>query len=114
MPMRRHLYPDDWEAISRAIRARSGGRCECLGECGLHHGRRCDEIGGARARWAHGLVVLTVAHLNHENGDDRMDCSDGNLKAMCQRCHLRMDGPHHRRRAAATRREKRRNLELEL
>jgi hypothetical protein len=31
--------------------------------------------------------VLTVAHLNH----DPQDCRDENLKAFCQRCHLRYD-----------------------
>lgn len=94
------------------IRERAGGRCECLGECGLHKTtggpRRCVERHGELARWARGKVVLTVAHLNHQPED----CRDDNLKAMCQRCHLRMDVPHHRRNAAETRRQKMCNLEL--
>lgn len=104
MPFDRSRYPDDWEAISRRIRARAGGRCECEGECGLHRThpgpRRCIERDGEQAVWAKGRVVLTVAHLNH----DPMDCRDENLKAMCQRCHLRYDAPLHRRHAALTRR----------
>jgi hypothetical protein len=36
-------------------------------------------------------VVLTVAHLNHDVKDNR----DENLRALCQRCHLRYDAKHH-------------------
>lgn len=37
MPMKRSLYPDDWEAISQQIRfERAGGQCE---QCGLKHGQ---------------------------------------------------------------------------
>lgn len=105
-------YPKDWKAISAAIRARSGGRCECHGECGLHRTtpgpRRCCERQGEPAKWAKGRVVLTVAHLDHQPEN----CSASNLKAMCQRCHLRYDTAHHQRNAAATRRAKKHNLEL--
>jgi hypothetical protein len=31
-------YPANWQEIRTAVRARSGGRCECIGECGLHDG----------------------------------------------------------------------------
>jgi len=106
MPFHRERYPDDWEAISMAIRERSGRRCECEGECGLHRThpgpRRCEERQARQALWARGDVVLTVAHLNH----DPQDCRPENLKAMCQRCHLRYDAPHHQKNAAATRRRK--------
>jgi len=107
MPFHRERYADDWEEISSAIRQRSRGRCECTGECGLHRThpgpRRCEERQGEPARWARGKVVLTVAHLNHDTSDN----SPGNLKAMCQRCHLRYDAPMHRRHAAETRRRAR-------
>ena len=86
--MRRHLYSADWEAVRAVIRARSGGRCECEGECGLHRKRRCVERTGAKAKWARGRVVLTAAHINHDKQDNRSE----NLRAMCNRCHLRMDG----------------------
>lgn len=95
MPIRkeqRDKYPANWKAISNRIRfERSGGYCECQGECGLHEGRRCTEKHGRAARYANGKVVLTVAHLNHEPSD----CRDENLKAMCQRCHLRYDRDLH-------------------
>ena len=108
----RSRYPRDWRAISERIRVRSGGRCECEGECGLHRTtpgpRRCTERQGEPAKWAKGTVVLTTAHLNHRPED----CSDANLKAMCQRCHLRYDTEHHQRNAAQTRRARKQTREL--
>jgi hypothetical protein len=99
-------YPKDWKRISAAIRERAGNRCECEGECGLHRDhpgpRRCCELNGEPAKWAKGKVVLTVAHLNHQPED----CRPENLKAMCQRCHLRYDQEHHQRNAHETRRRK--------
>lgn len=113
-PSERARYPKNWKAVSLAIRERAGNRCECEGECGLHRTnpgpRRCLELNGAKATWAKGKVVLTVAHLNHQPED----CRDENLKAMCQRCHLRYDAPHHAKNAAATRRRKLNNGELPL
>ena len=100
-PDDRSRYPPDWPEISRRIRDRAGGRCECGGECGLHRGRRCEEVGGEAARWARGRVVLTVAHLDHTPEN----CDEGNLRAMCQRCHLRYDVDHHRESRLRRRRE---------
>ena len=105
-PSERARYPKDWRAISLAIRERAGQRCECEGECGLHRTnpgpRRCIEINGAIGVHTRGKIVLTVAHLDHtpENVDP------SNLKAMCQRCHLRYDAAHHAKNSAATRRAK--------
>ena len=138
MPMKRHLYPADWEAISLRIRKeRAGGRCECTGECGSDHyrhvfdvlveNRRCGAPNTETVlrdrqhpeRWTlhEGCslclggddeckpirIVLTVAHLNHDTRDNR----DENLKAFCQRCHLRMDAHLHATNARATRRRRR-------
>lgn len=92
-PENRARYPKDWKEISKRIRVeRSGGRCECAGECGqTHDDGRCDARNYCRHPHTDSLVVLTVAHLDHmpEN------CADDNLKAMCQRCHLRYDSKHH-------------------
>ena len=104
----RARYPNDWRVIRAAIIARSGLRCECVGECGLHRERRCAERHGWKAAWARGRVVLTVAHLDHQPEN----CADDNLKAMCQRCHLRYDTEHHQRSAAATRRALKRTRDL--
>lgn len=106
MPVDYSKYPKDWKQVVQRVRARSGGRCECEGECGLHRTnpgpRRCTERNGQPARWAKGKVVLTVAHLNH----DEKDCRLENLKDMCQRCHLRYDIDQHQQNARATRRRK--------
>ncbi len=91
MPIRpemRALYPRDWPAISRRIRERAGNRCE---ECGAENGRPNPRTGSR--------VVLTVAHLDH----DPRNCADGNLRALCQLCHLRYDAAEHARNAQRTR-----------
>lgn len=110
-PENKKRYPANWKEISERIRfKRAKSRCECTGECGLDHGKENDEYGicppgytgypdercHAHNHLDHAVtgskVVLTVAHLNHEVED----CSDENLKAMCQRCHNRMDAPMRR------------------
>jgi len=47
-------------------------------------------------------VVLTIAHLNHDTTDNRME----NLKALCQLHHLRHDHTHHQKNAKETRTKK--------
>ena len=47
------------------------------------------------------VIVLTVAHLNHQPED----CRTENLAAWCQRHHLAYDLEHHQRNAYATRRK---------
>lgn len=95
-PENRGRYPKNWRAISDRIRFdRAKGRCECEGECGLEH---LDASGRCEAgHWdihpdTGSRVILTVAHLDHqpENNDP------ANLRAMCQRCHNRYDGPMRR------------------
>lgn len=96
MPMKRHLYPAEWEAISAAIRERAGNRCEWP-DCGVENGAL---VMGKRGRPY--KIVLTVAHLNH----DPADCRPENLAAWCQPHHLRYDAQHHARNAAGTRRQR--------
>lgn len=98
MPIReseRARYPKDWKAISKAVRAEAGDRCEgspAYPDCRAENGRPHPATGSR--------VILTVAHLDHtpENVDR------GNLKAWCQRCHLTYDAAHHAANSAATRR----------
>jgi len=86
-------YPKDWPQISLRIRfERAKGRCECEGECGQAHGSRCVAEHGKRHPDTNSIVILTVAHLDHEPEN----CAAGNLKAMCQRCHNRYDAPNRR------------------
>src|SRR5690606_14847415 len=102
-PENKDRYPDDWPDISRRIRFdRAEGRCECAGECGApthsYPGRCLAEHGQAHPVTG-SRVVLTVAHLNHTPED----CTDDNLRAMCQACHLSYDIDRHVANAARTR-----------
>lgn len=151
MPVDWKRYPPHWKEISWKIRERSGGQCECHGECGLHKTnpgpRRCCERNGEPAVWAKGKIVLTVAHLGAPRwtcpkckkwndsgrlaapvhcecgelmewmpGDphDKMDVRDVNLKALCQRCHLRYDAAEHAKNSARTREAKKNRNHLLL
>lgn len=106
MPIDYNDYPDNWHEISEYIRfERADCQCECEGECGLHQGKRCIEVHDEPAVYARGKIILTVAHLDHDTSNNEYD----NLKAMCQRCHLRYDSDYHRLNAAKTRRRKQRN-----
>jgi len=101
--MNRKDYPDNWEEISQYIRfERAKGRCECEGECGIDHDGRCQAVHGKSNPMTGSKVILTTMHMNHDTTDNR----DENLKAGCQRCHLRYDAGHHARNAAKTFRAK--------
>jgi hypothetical protein len=96
---KRH-YPHNWPQISKAIRFdRAGGRCECAGECGTGHGGRCKARHGDPHPVTGSTVVLTTAHLDREP----RNCDPANLRAMCQRCHLRYDAEQHAASRAWTR-----------
>lgn len=111
-PENRKRYPANWAEISTFIRfTRAKYFCECRGECGLDHRQEAvDDWGeeavaelksdwqdrcGAQYQQPHPItgsnVVLTVAHLDHTPEN----CDYKNLRAMCQRCHLRYDRGHH-------------------
>lgn len=100
-PENRERYPKDWKTvIVPRIRARSGNRCECTGQCGWKHQPigefkgRCPAINGDIIDpISPSKIVLTVMHLNHKPED----CSDENLLHACQGCHNRYDAPMRRR-----------------
>lgn len=106
-PENKDRYPKNWKSeVVPHIRARSGNRCECTGQCGLRHGGGIDTDEPVRCKALNGdiinpdadmadmrRVVLTVAHLNHTPED----CADENLLHMCQGCHNRYDAPTRRR-----------------
>lgn len=86
-PENRARYPRDWKAISLRIRARAEGRCEgspAFPDCRAENGKAHTVTGS--------IVVLTVAHLDHQPEN----CGDDNLRAMCQRCHNTYDAPMRR------------------
>ena len=117
MPIRpelRPLYPPHWRELSSHVRfERAQGRCQ---RCGRPHlvllrclpdGRWFDEQAatwrdrqGRPARWPNLMeaarsrmtrVVLAAAHLDSDPTNNRLK----NLRALCQRCHMLHDRPHH-------------------
>lgn len=115
MPMNRADYPPNWEEISLRIRIeRAGNKCETCGrENGMtyiyhphtskedpwsptddpDYAKICREKGYKVVK-----IVLTVAHIGAPMADgspgnkhDKMDVREENLKAECQRCHLKRD-----------------------
>ena len=73
--MKRHSisdYPDNWTEIARAVKDAAGWRCV---RCGHQH----DPKNG---------YCLTVHHLDL----DPQNCRWWNLPALCQRCHLEIQG----------------------
>ena len=107
-------YPPDWKRISRAIRDRSGGRCECRGQCGEDHGSTfhgpapCRALNGAPHPITSSRVVLTVAHLCRCRDREGRKCGDPtHLIAACQRCHLALDRADHIAHARANRHARR-------
>lgn len=63
---------------------------------------------GADARFARGKVILTVMHLDHVPEH----CDPSNLRAACQRCHLRYDRTEHAQHARERRHRARAVREL--
>jgi hypothetical protein len=98
-------YPANWLEVSKWVRyERAEGRCECMGECGLHTTTgRCVEINHEKAKFAKGIVILTAAHTCD---CDPLCSNPEHLKAMCNRCHLRLDVDLHVKNAKATRERK--------
>jgi 5-methylcytosine-specific restriction endonuclease McrA len=81
-PENRARYHPDWAEIRAAILARAGHRCEgspVYPDCRAVN-RQPHPVTGSH-------VVLTIAHIDQmpENNDP------SNLRAWCQRCHLRHD-----------------------
>lgn len=93
MPMKRELYPADWDAIATAVKEACGWRCEqCDRQC-----RRPGEPFDTHRR------TLTVAHINHVESD----CRPENLVGLCPKCHLAYDGLRKKLQRLAKRRIKR-------
>jgi len=65
-------YPSNWKEIATRIKAKAGGICE---RCQHPH----DPANG---------YCLTVHHLDM----NKANCADWNLAALCQRCHLSVQG----------------------
>ncbi len=91
MPIDYSKYPADWRQIRARILKRDGNACKFCGAAN----HEPHPITGSR-------VVLTIAHLDHGTEN----CTDWNLAALCQRCHLRLDLDQHILSRAVTRQER--------
>lgn len=133
----RARYPKDWPQIAEGVKAAAGWCCE---QCGVAHGevvergmddgvkvfRRasmsayCPSIDAETGLPVPSTsidtfeplrqtrIIITVAHLDHQPEN----VERGNLKALCQRCHLAYDARHHAQSAAQTRRRGRASGDL--
>lgn len=126
-PENKARYPDNWKEVRKEILARAGSACEKCGApnraliargAGKDEGTymmldgavHCAETGkklgvakGSEYERSKVIeVVLTIAHLDHQPEN----CDPENLRAWCQRCHLRYDKEHHAESARATRKSR--------
>jgi 5-methylcytosine-specific restriction endonuclease McrA len=85
VPIDKRLYPKNWNEISLAVKEAAGWRCAF---CGTPH--RAIRLNRYDKPY---LVILTTAHLDN-NPQNNLD---ENLKALCQRCHLKYDRESHTR-----------------
>lgn len=123
-PENKARYPKEWPQIRAAMLERAGHACEkckvpnrtriargagdddgtyMLDTADVYCAESGEHLGKCRMSEYEVLkmvdVVLTIAHLDHTPEN----CEPENLRAWCQRCHLRYDAVHHRQTAYATR-----------
>jgi 5-methylcytosine-specific restriction endonuclease McrA len=137
MPFKKERYPVDWPEIRVRIIQRDGNRCKfCRApngawisrdknfQWGIEKGAYMLADGGEvfgydgtpfgtwrGSEWEGDKavkVVLTVAHLDH----DETRNSDDNLASLCQRCHLAHDRVDNLKRAKKTRHARKADREL--
>lgn len=137
-PENKGRYPANWNVIRDQILNRACHRCECCGAPQYGVGQWIDDqfllargaVDYNRLQYAlvhaaaraladqlnaaeqpavkYIVIVLTIAHLDHQPEN----CGTANLRAWCQRCHLRYDTDHHQKNAPANRRACKKNFEL--
>jgi hypothetical protein len=86
MPIDYSKYHPKWSLIRRLILKRAGNRCE-----GSPAYPTCNVANGTEHPLSGSKVVLTIAHVDR----DRENYRFYNLKAWCQRCHLKHDINQH-------------------
>lgn len=112
MPCDMKKYPPEWKQIRAAVLDRACDTCEICGVANYAIGYRnkygefvevepeqaeVDALVDGEKRIK---IVLTIAHMDDP---DPMNCNPDNLKALCQRCHNRLDAPMRAKNAAKTR-----------
>lgn len=107
MPINYAEYPKDWKIIRARILERAKDKCEF---CDVPNYALIHRTGKGINDWlfwtegieseawiADGLkptrIILTIAHLDHDKTNHQV--TDDRLKALCQKCHLKLDMPRH-------------------
>ncbi len=88
MPMDITKYAKNWRDLSLQVREAAQQRCE-----GCRYYPDCRAANGQPHPVTGSKVVLTVAHLDGDTQNNKRK----NLRALCQRCHLRLDRAQHNR-----------------
>ena len=141
MPCDYTRYPKDWKAIRAEVLERAGNKCEQCGvlnhdhvwrgtvdslpvyqtaDCAIHSGidgSMVDESGLDALMESNPenkltKIVLTISHTDHDITNNGAPGNRPNLKALCQRCHLRHDHHHHQANARQTRTKRKGMAEL--
>lgn len=111
MPIKdKSRYPANWKQIRMQILERANNRCEFCGveNHSIVYRQVKDRLGWDDPKRV--KIVLTIAHLDHTPEN----CDPSNLRALCQRCHLRYDAKHHAESARRTRMGKKYKNQLKL
>ena len=98
------IHSREWKAFRTFILFRAANRCE-----GTPQHPNCRARNGAPHPETGGRVVLTIAHMDH----DESHADQARCRALCQRCHNKWDAPHRRKNAAKTRRAKSPQIDIE-
>lgn len=108
MAFDKRRYPETWPQIRARILERAGNRCE-----GSKFYPDCRAKNGEPHPVTGSKVVLTISHWPDPNP---LNCSDRNIAARCQRCHLALDRPMHLAKQKRNREERKRKVQpvLEL
>jgi len=131
MPCDYSKYPKDWKAIRAEVLERASHKCEqCAvknhawvfrgvwggipvyqyadahfynADTGEYYGFDTGAVDQIGNRDKATRVILTISHTDHDVTNNGTPGDRPNLKALCQRCHLRHDHHLHQANAKATR-----------
>ena len=108
-------YPSDWKAIRTEVLERAEHRCE---QCGVenygiyfdtprfgrikHDGSHATDEYVADWNYKCVKIVLTISHTDHDLANNGEPGNRPNLRALCQRCHLKHDAHLHKANARTT------------
>jgi 5-methylcytosine-specific restriction endonuclease McrA len=89
-PENKNRYPEDWSEIRARILKRAKDCCEFCGLPNYAWVNSKDRQLTIQDDEDVIRVILTIAHLDHTPEN----CTDENLKALCQKCHNNYDIKH--------------------